>query len=89
MAKKKTKSVPFEDALVELHEIVEQLDAGELPLEESLTRFERGMTLLRQCHQTLSEAEKRVELLTGVSADGQPETAPFDSEATADRGALF
>ena len=87
MAKKKAKAAPaFEEALEELHGIVEQLDGGDLPLEESLERFERGMTLLKQCHATLSDAEKRVELLTGVGEDGTPQTAPFDAEATADKG---
>ena len=93
MAKKKAKSAPsFEDALEELHEIVERLDGGELPLEESLDQFERGMTLLKQCHATLTAAEKRVELLVGVGEDGELETAPFDAEATADKsrgGELF
>ena len=87
MAKKKAKAaeVPFEAALEELHQIVERLDGGELPLEKSLDQFERGMTLLKQCHATLATAEKRVELLTGVGEDGSPQTAPFDTEATADR----
>ena len=88
MAKKKAKpaDVPFEAALEELHAVVDRLDGGELPLDESLEQFERGMTLLKQCHATLTAAEKRVELLTGVGEDGTPETAPFDTEATADPG---
>lgn len=84
-AAKKKPDVSFEDALAELTEIVEQLDTGELPLEESLTQFERGMALMKQCHATLSAAEKRVEQLTGFDADGNAETEPFDDVATADR----
>ena len=90
MAKKKPKAadVPFEEALETLHGIVERLDGGELPLQESLDEFERGMGLLKQCHATLTAAEKRVEILTGVGEDGTPQTAPFDAEATADRGTV-
>ena len=83
--KKKANEPSFEDALAELTDIVEQLDSGELPLEESLEQFERGMTLMKKCHATLSEAEKRVELLTGVDADGNPIVEPFDDQATADQ----
>lgn len=93
MAKKKAKTdIPFEAALEELQQIVDQLDEGELPLEDSLSQFERGMALLKQCHATLTSAEKRVELLTGVADDGTAETAPFDADATEDfggRGQLF
>lgn len=88
MAKKKAakKSEPaFEQALAELTEIVEKLDNGELPLEESLDQFERGMALMKQCHATLSAAEKRVEVLTGFDESGEPVVEPFDDDATADR----
>lgn len=95
MAKKKatksTKQPSFEDALSELTGIVEQLDGGELPLDESLSQFERGMTLMKHCHTTLSDAEKRVQQLTGFDADGNPQLDDFDDVATADRasGELF
>lgn len=95
MAKKKaaksTKQPSFEDALSELTGIVERLDSGELPLDESLSQFERGMTLMKQCHVTLSDAEKRVQQLIGFDANGEPQLDDFDDVATADRtsGELF
>jgi exodeoxyribonuclease VII small subunit len=53
----------FESSLKELEQIVEQLEAGDLPLERSLELFEHGVKLSRDCQQRLDEAENRVELL--------------------------
>jgi exodeoxyribonuclease VII small subunit len=73
----------FEDALAELQRIVSDLENGSVGLEESLARFERGVTLLKTCYATLEEAEQRIELLVGAKADGTPITQPFDASATA------
>jgi exodeoxyribonuclease VII small subunit len=54
----------FESAIAELEAIVKRLEGGELPLEQSLELFERGVQLSRFCHSKLEEAERRVELLT-------------------------
>lgn len=54
----------FESALAELETIVDTLEKGDLTLEQSLAKFERGITLSRYCHDRLTAAEKRVELLT-------------------------
>ena len=54
----------FESALAELETIVKTLEDGQLPLEQSLERFERGIALSRFCHTRLEDAERRVELLT-------------------------
>lgn len=54
----------FEEALAELEQIVERLEAGELTLEESLALFERGQELARLCNQRLEAATLRVEQLT-------------------------
>ena len=54
----------FESALAELESIVTKLEQGDLPLEQSLRLFERGVQLSRFCHSRLEEAERRVELLT-------------------------
>ncbi len=56
--------IKFEDALQRLERIVDQLEAGNLGLEESLKVFEEGVGLARRCARYLDEAEKRVELLT-------------------------
>ncbi len=63
-----TEELSFEEALVELEEIVTKLEAGELTLEESLALFERGQKLAALCNQQLDEASLRVEQLT---ADGE------------------
>jgi exodeoxyribonuclease VII small subunit len=53
----------FETSLNRLEEIVQKLEEGELPLEESLKAFEEGMTLVKACEKRLNEAQKKVEVL--------------------------
>jgi exodeoxyribonuclease VII small subunit len=53
----------FEDALAELEGIVQRLEKGELPLEDSLAAFERGMALVRQLGDRLTQVEERVDVL--------------------------
>jgi len=53
----------FEDALAELEGLVQRLEKGELPLEESLAAFERGIALVRSLAQRLAEVEQRVDVL--------------------------
>ena len=53
----------FEAALTELDTIVKKLEDGDLPLEQSLQLFERGVQLSRFCHARLEEAERRIEIL--------------------------
>lgn len=73
----------FEAALAELQRIVADLENGSVGLEESLSRFERGVALLKTCYATLEQAEQRIEMLVGAGADGAPLTQPFDASATA------
>jgi len=54
----------FEDSLARLEKIVEALEGGNLPLEESLKVFEEGIALARHCARYLDEAERRIEMLT-------------------------
>ena len=79
-----TETPTFEAALAELQRIVADLENGSVGLQESLARFERGVTLLKTCYATLEQAEQRIELLVGAKADGTPLTEPFDASATAD-----
>jgi exodeoxyribonuclease VII small subunit len=72
----------FEDALKRLEEIVRSLEEGELGLTESLERYEEGVKLLRQSYELLNRAQRRIELLSGVDAEGNPITQPFDDTAT-------
>ena len=73
----------FEESLSELQHIVNDLEDGTLGLEESMKRFEQGMTLLKNCYLVLEKAEQRIELLTGFDAEGNPQTTPFDASSTA------
>ena len=67
----------FEAALQRLEQIVDQLEAGNLSLEESLQVFEEGVGLARHCGRYLDAAEKRIELLTRDES-GALKTTPFD-----------
>lgn len=53
----------FEAALAELEAIVRDLEAGQLPLEESLAAYERGAALLKHCQETLAGAEQKLQIL--------------------------
>lgn len=68
----------FESALQELEAIVQAMEAGNAPLEESLAAYERGVVLLRQCQETLAAAEHKLQILeNGVLRD-------FDADGTDD-----
>lgn len=67
--------VDFEQSLRDLEEIVARLEQGDLPLEESLKQFERGIQLTRLCQSALKNAEQKVEIL--LKKTGQ--LAPFES----------
>ena len=54
----------FEAAIAELESIVKKLEVGDLPLEQSLALYERGVQLSRFCHARLEDAERRIEVLT-------------------------
>lgn len=64
--------ISFEASLERLSAIVERLEGGELPLEESLQLFEEGVRLARTAQSCLDTAEKRVEELLSIGADGAP-----------------
>jgi len=69
----------FEDAMKELEDIVKRLESGDLPLEESLKIFEKGVGLSRFCFNKLEEAEKRVSIL--IKDEGGIKREPFEYEA--------
>jgi exodeoxyribonuclease VII small subunit len=74
MAEKK-----FESALARLEDIVKELEAGELPLEQSLKLFEEGIKLSRICNKRLNEAERKVEVLLKDKA-GNITAQPFEEQ---------
>ncbi|MEA3070248.1 MAG: exodeoxyribonuclease small subunit [Alphaproteobacteria bacterium] len=70
--------LPFERAIEELETIVKRLEDGKVPLEESVTIYERGEALKRRCEELLRAAEARVEKIT-LDAGGKPiGTEPLD-----------
>ena len=71
----------FEDALKKLETTVELLESGDLPLDKALEVFEEGIKMSRICAQKLEEAEQKVELLLGVSENGDAQTTLFDRTA--------
>ena len=90
MSQKPTSDPPpdqptFEQSLQRLEEIVHLLEDGDIGLNESLERYEEGVKLLRQSYELLQRAERRIELLSGVDAEGNPITQPFDDTATFDQ----
>jgi exodeoxyribonuclease VII small subunit len=70
----------FEQSLDELESMVRRLEEGQLGLSESLDCYEQGVKHLKRCYRTLEEAERKIELLTGVDADGNPVAQPLDDE---------
>jgi exodeoxyribonuclease VII small subunit len=82
MAQKIPTNKKFEAALEDLELVVEQLETGELSLEDSLEAFEKGVGLVKYCNQKLDEVEKKVELLV-KDKDGKLQLKAVD-ERTAD-----
>jgi exodeoxyribonuclease VII small subunit len=78
MSGKKPQPVPksFEDALRELEEILAEIEGGQVGLEQSLVRYERGNFLIQHCRSVLNSAEKQIELLSR-DADGQLQSEPM------------
>jgi exodeoxyribonuclease VII small subunit len=82
MAKNEKKNdvsnLSFEQAIKELTSIVEKIEQGEIPLENSLQQYERGMALIQHCRTTLEKAEKRIEKISKQEKpeDGSQKTEP-------------
>jgi exodeoxyribonuclease VII small subunit len=69
----------FESSIRRLSSIVEQLERGDLPLEQALSLFEDGIKLVRASQAELDQAEKKVEELLSVSEDGSAKTRDLPS----------
>ena len=80
MARKKS-TPEFEQSLADLQTLVERLENGELSLEDSLSAFEQGIGLTRDCQAALSQAEQKVQIL--LERNGELEEAPFDADQPA------
>ncbi len=66
----------FEKGLQRLEAIVKSMESGSLTLEESLTQFQEGVTLVKECQSVLAQAEQKVEVLM-KAGQGQVETKPY------------
>jgi exodeoxyribonuclease VII small subunit len=77
-----SKPPDFERALAELEALVERLEGGDLPLDEALKTFERGVELTRHCQDSLKAAQQRVEIL--LKRNGRPEPEPFSVSESQD-----
>ncbi|MBK0001308.1 exodeoxyribonuclease VII small subunit [Erwinia sp. S38] len=78
MPKKSEQPASFESSLQQLEQIVTRLESGNLPLEEALSEFERGVQLARIGQQTLQQAEQRVQIL--LNDDKNADLTPFTPE---------
>lgn len=70
-------ALSFEDAMRELEQIVQQLERGQVRLDEAVGAYERGSLLRRHCEKRLAEAKAKVEKIT-VGAEGGVAATPFD-----------
>ena len=68
----------FEQALAQLEQIIARLEEGQAGLSESLAADEEGIRLQRQCHELLGDAERKVEVLAGFDAAGNPVKQPLE-----------
>lgn len=75
MSEKKT----FEKSMSELEGVVRQLEVGDVPLEESMKAFEKGIGLIRECEAKLEDAKGKIEKLIKESG-GDLKTAPFETK---------
>lgn len=74
-------SESFETSLAELEKVVHALEDGDQGLSQSLEHYERGIQHLKRCYALLDAAEQKIELLTGVNAQGEALSEPFESTA--------
>jgi exodeoxyribonuclease VII small subunit len=72
-------AMSFEEALVALEAVVDKLEDGELPLEQALAEFERGVALSRRCSEELDSADRRIEILVEQSGGQEAQAFEFDS----------
>jgi len=66
----------FEESVKELENLIEDLEKGDIPLEEAIEKFEKGVSLIKYCNKKLDEAERKIEII--LKDDNGVKTAPFD-----------
>ena len=70
--------ITFEEQIEKLEGIVEELENGNLSLEDSVTKFEEGIKISKECNKTLEEAEKKITIL--INRDGEIKEEKFKTE---------
>lgn len=73
-----SESTSFEELAAQLSEIVDRLEEGDIPLNEAVALFEKGMDIAKRSHALLDRAEQRIEELLRVEEDGSAVTRPFE-----------
>lgn len=68
--KKEIEKMSFEDAIKELTNIVGKIEQGQVPLQDSLEQYEKGMALIKHCRTILQKAEKRIEKISNEEGSG-------------------
>lgn len=84
MARKKIENLSFEESLAELEHIVQNLEQGELSLEDSMSLFERGLTLSQRNQEKLQGAEQQISILLAKNGKAQLETFITDENNSSD-----
>jgi exodeoxyribonuclease VII small subunit len=74
MVKTKQEKIDFEKSLAELEQLVEEMENGDLSLDQSLAKFEKGVELTKNCQKALKEAEQRVNILLEKHGENSLET---------------
>jgi exodeoxyribonuclease VII small subunit len=77
-------ALTFEESLGELEEIVTKLEGGKLGLSDALAAYETGVQRLKACYQILQHAERRIELVQSLDANGRAKTTPLDDDESDD-----
>ena len=77
-SKKEIDSLSFEQAIENLTEIVDKIETGQVPLQESLQQYERGMETIKHCRKILLDAEKRIEEIAENEEEGDEEESEDD-----------
>ena len=74
---RKAKSPDLESSINEINTLIEQMEQGELSLEQSLERFERGIRLIKHCQKVLQEAEQKVQIL--IQNNDKEDLQPYEN----------
>ena len=82
------KKQSFEESIAQLEDVVGKMEGGEIPLDECIDLYEKGVKLADFCAKELDTAEKRIEKLQKKS-DGEFETTPFDEEPDSNKNVPF